>query len=268
MEKVCYWSVGTGDYAYMLANMVHSFRSVGMKEDFHAFTDQPIPDVYQHDPGKLEHDQWFFKLKYLKEKVFNWDYDLFVYLDADTYWTHAYHNIEDRLNRIGCRRFCALESDLCSPLVQHRKWRKFPVPEVVKLYQKCGVTHSKIYNINGGLFAVFKDDLMSFCDDVNNFRKDALAAGWNRVADENCIGFAVQKTTPDTGLMTISKNPGLWACDTKVFNGRLPIDCSWQLDLYLGGSLIVNPAIVHQYDQKKFLIESGKRLLQNKRGQK
>ena len=66
MKDICYWSIGDGKFAKVLQTLVRSFRSVGMKEDFIAFSDRDIEGaktVRIQDFSKSCH---LFKFEFLK----------------------------------------------------------------------------------------------------------------------------------------------------------------------------------------------------------
>ncbi len=54
MSEFCYWTVGLGQDAEPLARCVRTARSVGVKEEFHVFTDAPIEGAFCHSAPEVE----------------------------------------------------------------------------------------------------------------------------------------------------------------------------------------------------------------------
>ena len=85
-NKICYWSIGSGDYSFMIQNLIYSKNLNKVEGDFIAFSDKKLKNCINQtlDPEiPLSLDNYMFKFAYLK-KLIHFDYDYFVFIDADT----------------------------------------------------------------------------------------------------------------------------------------------------------------------------------------
>jgi hypothetical protein len=64
--KICYWSIAWGEYSYILQSLLKSYNDVGLKDDFHVYSDKKLKYCINHelnqsiDLDKLQ----FFKFNY------------------------------------------------------------------------------------------------------------------------------------------------------------------------------------------------------------
>lgn len=254
-KKVCFWSVGDGNYGLMLQNLVHTFRSVGMEEDFVAFSDREIqeatktvllpsfnPQLYLF---KFEFLQWFLKQ----------DYTHIIFLDSDNIFIRK---PPDLVGIMGdSPLFSFFESDCTAPSIR-KEWWGCPLEKYVEMMHACGVIGSKIYNVNGGLFMVKKEAITLVCDLVQDFWTYGLQQGF-LMSDEPPLAYATHMLAINTEDHLLIKHFDVWATDwTGQFKDRLPDGHEWIFKDYMNYTpYVVNPAIVHALKSKTALIQQG-----------
>jgi hypothetical protein len=261
MSEWCYWSIGTGDYAYMLKYLVHTFRSVGMKEDFIALSDQPIPgaetklishfDLERHPLYK------FIYIQHLKRL----NYKYFVYVDADTVFVRKPPDLSSLISDTPFHSFFDSE---CTPSDENRLWMNLPLDIYVQLMREAGVDSQKIYLVNGAFFIVQKEAISKVYRLVKAFWRRGLRRGLY-LSDEPPIAYALHLLCPNQEKHLLKQYGDIWASSggrKPTYTTQLPDGTGWErMDFLHGDSYFVNPAMVHAHKSKEILIKAGKNLV-------
>lgn len=257
MKEICYWSIADGDYAFMLQNLVNSYRSAGMQEDFHAFCDKNISGAILHKIDTFDKGLFMFKYTYLKQVVKGLDYRYFVFLDADNYFVRQPPPMGDLMKNATLHTF--FECDCTRPPSIRKEWQCCPLPVYVQLMRDCGVMSEKVYNVNGGFFMVKRESIDLMCDLMMDFWKYGLQKGYV-FTDEVPLAYAAHMLCEDPEEHLLKSHTNYWCSDwTGCFAGRLPDGNPWMFADYMTHEpYMVNPAIVHAIKSKDALIEQGK----------
>ena len=256
--RFCYWSCDTTrDGPAILATMVASARRAGVTEDFHVFSHKDVPGAVTHRPVKFDLKYHIFKWRMLRDELASLDYDYFVWLDSDNFFTRHPGDFGPRLLR-GNSWWCQMESELTSPAIRRSEWWGAPIPSLVKMFRDHGATHNQVWNTNGGMWIVRKDAIAEFTSHAFAFHERCLALGWSDTHDETPLAWLGQVlVSPTRGVSDPERNTNaetsdVWACDWMGrYTDRLPDGKPWQGEDYLTGvSREVNPAIVHAMRSK------------------
>lgn len=259
-ERFCYWSVADGDdHALMMQTCIASARRQGVKEDFHVFSDREIPGAITHIVEPFEHDRYIFKFEFLKNEVSKLNYDYFVFLDADNFFTRYPGDFTRQLRKN--KWFAQLESEMTTPLVNRGEWwgcpsRLFPV-----LLQHQGVKSKRVWNTNAGLFIVRKDAIDEFYEKAMAFYKFCrFELHLVNFTEEPVLAFLAH-LVDDPTKNTLAATASTWACDwTGHYRDRLPDGNPWQFEDYMTGEKRnnMNPAIVHAMRSKTAMVNAAK----------
>lgn len=256
MNDICFWSVGDGEYAFMLQALVNSFRAVGMEEDFHVFSDRQIDKAITHKVGAFDKRGYFFKLRFLQNQVQQWDYRHYVYIDADTLFIRSPKHLLETLEGLPLHFF--FECDCTLPGLIRKDWWGCPLHEYVRMMRDCGVTSDKVYNVNSGLFIIRREAVDTVCALALDFAKYAVQQGYP-FPDEPSWAYAMHMLCDDPEKHLISRRWDLWCSDWEgVFAKQLPVGKPWIFKEYMSYEPhTVNPAIVHAIKSKDLLISLG-----------
>ena len=214
VESFSYWSVADGpEHSAMMATCIASARRVGVKEDFHVYSDREIPGAINHKTGAFDHSRYIFKLEFLKNEVSKLDYSFFVFLDADNlFCRHPGNETFSSLLRSN-GWFVQLESEMTSPFVKRDDWwgcqsRLFPI-----LLKYLGVKSEKIWNTNAGFWIVRKEAIQEFYDKAINFykycRNNLRLINFTEEPPLAFVGHFVDDPEKNTWEATKS----VWSCD-------------------------------------------------------
>lgn len=249
----CYWSIGTDRYAELLTAMVASARAVGVTEDFHCWTNRPVPGAICHPTGDFDNWGWLFKLVFLRREVIELKYDYFVYLDADT-WFVRHPGDPGRLLR-DTPLHVTLEADLTLP-TDVPIWWDYPTETLVRLMRVAGVAHPAVYNVNGGMFIVRRAAIKALYDLANHFWRFARQHGVYCV-DEPLLAYAAQMLIDHPEAHTLRATHDFWATDAHGrYARRLPDGQPFHFrGFHRQHDLHINPAIVHVVRGKQPLFE-------------
>jgi hypothetical protein len=262
-KKICYWSISWGDYDYMLQSLVASFKEVGMSEDFITFTEKPIKNCinYRLD-SDIENDRLqFFKFEYLKRKMQEMDYDIFVFIDADHFFVRKPEiEIQDILKDSPWHSF--LESPINMQNTQRSDWWGIPNFHFVNFMRHNGVLSNEIRNTNGGFWICNKNFINQASDLAYQFHNYLKSNGFT-VPEEVSIAYLSHLMSPIIKDRFLENYTNYWASDwAEIFKDKLPEDKEWEYTSYMTYEKIkVRPAIVHAMRSKKALIENGKNQL-------
>jgi len=261
--KICYWSIAWGSYNYILQTLLKSFKDVGMKEDFHIFSDMKLKYAHNHDLiASIELDKLqFFKFHYLKE-ISKLDYDIFVFIDADHFFVKKPEiTIEEILNEDGWHSF--LESPVNSNKTKRKDWWGIENEDLVKYFHELGVTEEEIRNTNGG-FWICKKEFVNQAFDLAFKCHNYLKSKNHIVPEEVSIGY-ISHMTKNPKNRYAEKYFNYWASDwTNNFLNQIPQNRYWQWVSYMTNEIfLINPAIVHAMRSKNALINDGKNILTN-----
>ena len=259
MARLCFWSVGDGEHAYILQSLVHSFHAAGMQEDFHAFSDRPIEGAFTHPIRSFEKHAYLFKFAFLHSFVQKLEgYTHFAFLDADNYFVRKPKKNFNEFVKVS-PLIAFLESDCTSPNVKRHTWRDCPLPDYIRFMREMGVKSKKIYNVNAGFFIVEKAMVETVCRLALEFWEHAYQHGVF-FTEEAPLAYAAHMLTHDLEQILLHHHFDLWASDwTGHFINRLPNGEEWIFDDYMTGKpYFVNPAIVHALRSKQALIAQSK----------
>jgi hypothetical protein len=252
-KRFCYWSVVDGDYRAMMAACIASARAVGVTEDFHVWSVEPVAGAIQHRCGPLNKELFMFKLEYLRREVRRLDYDAYVWLDADNWFVR---HPGDVLRVLGNDPVHAcLESDVTRRGSKRSDWWGIPLDRFVELMRAKGVRRQSIYNTNAGMWIVRREAVERFCELMVDFWLACEANFWT-VTEEAPLAYAAQRLCASPALHTQRLTGDLWASDwTGYFAGRLPDGRDWEYeDFFTDARYPVNPAIVHAMRSKDQLV--------------
>ncbi|MBA3816962.1 MAG: hypothetical protein H0X29_10695 [Parachlamydiaceae bacterium] len=255
MQDICFWSVGDGDYAYILQTLVNSFHAVGMKSDFHVFSDREIYGAITHKVAEFDKRRCFFKFNFMQSQLKHWDYRHFIYLDADTVFLKAPTiSLIELLKSDPLHLF--FESDCTMPQVKRKEWWGCPLPEYVRLMHECGVINPHIYNVNGGFCIVQKHAMDIVCELAIDFVKYAARQHYN-FPDEPGWAYALHMLCKIPEQHLLSCHRDVWCSDWEgVFKEHLPDGKPWVFRDYISNSsFTINPAIVHAIRSKDLLVK-------------
>lgn len=257
VKEVCYWSVGDGDYAYMLQGLVSSFHAVGMQDDFHVFSDRDVIGAKRHPIGHFDKRGCFFKFKFLQDQVKQWDYQHYIYIDADSLFVRKPKPLLGLLQGSPLHLFC--EGDCTRADMKDKHWWGCPLEDYVKLMRDCGVVSDRVYHVNGGFFIIKREAVDLVCDLAYDFARYATRCGI-LLPDEPAWAYAMHMLCVDPDGHLLSKHTDVWCSDWEgVFAESLPNGQPWLFKDYMTlKPREVNPAIVHAIKSKKLLIEYGK----------
>ncbi|CCB87438.1 putative uncharacterized protein [Parachlamydia acanthamoebae UV-7] len=264
MKKICFWSVGDGEYAIMLQNLVHSFREVGMEEDFIAFSDRPIQGATQTIiTPSFDKKFYLFKFSFLKWFI-NQNYDYVVFLDSDNFFVRHTPNLLELMNDTPIHTF--FECDLSYP-AERKTWWECPLEKYVSMMHDCGITSEKVYNINGGFFIIKREAIQLVCELAQDFWTYAAEQGF-LLTDEPPLAYAAQMLCGDIEKHLLKNHFDIWATDwTAQYKDRLPDGHEWIFKDYMRyNTFVINPAIVHALKSKKALISEGSKYLKRSNG--
>lgn len=258
MKEVCYWSVGDGDFGYMLQSLVSSYRSVGMKEDFLAFSDREIDGAQTQILKSFDKSFYLFKFSFL-EYLKKFPYRYFIFIDADSYFVRKPHSILKFMKNSPIHSF--LESDLTVPSIR-QDWHRCPLPEMVQLMRDCGINQPHVYNVNGGFFIVQREAIDIVCQLVIDFWKHGFEKGY-AFTEEPSLAYATQMLCGNTEEHLLINHRDVWGTDwTAHYKNHLPDGKEWVFkDYFTEKTYLINPAIVHVLKGKGLLISQGKNLL-------
>jgi hypothetical protein len=259
MEDFCYWSVGDGDYAYMMQALVHSFRSVGMKEEFIAFSDRSIEGATTHLVSPFEKLGNLFKFKFLKE-LKDLPFRYFVFLDSDNLFMRKPPDLFPLVADTPLHVF--FEGNCSHPPtpLRRKNWWGCPLPIYVGLMRDCGVLNEHVYNVNAGFFIIKREAIDTVCTLAYDFWEYGMSHGY-AFTEEPPLAYAAQMLCADPAQHLLTRHLDIWASDwAYYFANRLPKGNPWTLKDWLGfDEYLVNPAIVHLIKSKPLLVQLGKK---------
>jgi hypothetical protein len=240
----------------MFAATVRSARRVGVFKDFHVWSERPVPDTIHHPAAPFDKQHYLFKLRFLRDEVSRLDYDYFIWLDADTWFTR--HPGDPLRVLQGAPVHASLESDACAAGNQRPDWWNCPLPRYAQLMRSMGVQSRAIFNVNAGFWIVNRDVIGTFCQVCLEFWAEAQRQGFT-FTEEAPLAYATHLLCGNPYLHTLRASADLWASDwTGHFKGRLPDGLPWFfVDYFSGQRFPVNPAMVHAMRSKEALMAVG-----------
>jgi hypothetical protein len=265
MKKTfCYWTVTWGDYDYIAQSMINSARSVGINEDFYAFTEKPIKNCFNRRLNKdIKLDQLqFFKFEYLKHEIQKLNYDYFVFIDADHYFVR-----KPDISPLDIVKDSPWHSFLESPIntleTKRADWWQVPNRAMTSLMRMSGINSQVIRNSNGGFWICQKEFINQACHLAYEFHH--FLKSYNiTVPEEVSIAYLSHLLSPFVKDRYIENYLNYWASDwTENFKDEIPSGRSWEYVSYMSlEKSVVNPAIVHAMRSKNALIKHGKDYLE------
>lgn len=255
-NKFCYWTVADGDHGKMMAACIDSARKVGVNENFHVYSDKPVPGAITHEAGNFKKDHYLFKLDFLKDRVHKLFYEYFIFLDADSYFVRNPGNILQYLK--GGPVHIALESDCNQSSSPRRDWWFCPLEEYSQMMREKGVRSNQIFNMNAGMWIVHRDSIPAVHRLAYEFWNHAKSKGYE-FTEEAPLAYVGHMMMANPYKHLVKTNPEFWASDWMGhFKGRLPVDEPWNFHDYMTHDPIgVQPAIVHAMRSKEKLIKYG-----------
>ncbi|QDV25413.1 hypothetical protein [Aureliella helgolandensis] len=251
--RFCYWSVADGFYSHLMSACIASARATGVTQDFHVWTDKPIPGATCHPCGKYEHKNYLFKFDFLLKAV-ELPYDYFIFLDADNYFVRHPGDILRLVREAPVH--VLLESDCTHPTNTRPDWWGCPLQEYARLMRLQGVQSRSIFNTNAGFWIVHRDVARRAVELGLEFWHAAHTAGYS-FTEEAPLAYVGHMLMGNPYTHTLEENVDAWASDwTGVFADRLPSDREWMFTDYLAGHQTrVRPAIVHCMRSKQAMYE-------------
>lgn len=238
----------------IINTMIKSARAVGVTEEFHVFSPQPVDDstyttyhpIWSSQPWRSH----MAKLDFLRQLA-NTDYDYCVWLDSDNYFTRHPGDLSNLIRDNKC--WVSMEGEITGPNVRHKDWwsMKFAGNEIIDKMRALGCG-DRIWNTNGGMWIVRRDAITEFADKCEQVFQ-ALKPDHQTVTDEPPLAIACMTMTPDAELNTIEHYGDTWAIDWagRIFKNRLPDGQPWLYEVWLTGEQhTINPAIVHAMGSK------------------
>jgi hypothetical protein len=261
--KICYWSIAWGEYSYILQSLLKSYNDVGLKNDFHVYSDKKLKYCINHELNKsIELDKLqFFKFNYLKKELSKLNYDIFVFIDADHFFVRKPEiKIEDILGEDNWHSF--LESPVNSYRTQRQDWWGIPNYHLVKYFKELGVKTEEIRNTNGGYWICRKNFINSACDLAFNCH-EYLKSNFFIVPEEVSVGYISHMVSKNQEKRYAENYLDYWASDwTSNFGNILPENRPWIWTSYMTNERFkVNPSLVHAMRSKNALIKFGKNIL-------
>ena len=250
----CYWSVADGYYSQMMKSCIRSARAVGVKEDFHVFSDTNIPGATCHPAGDFNKACYLFKLTFLKQ-IAELDYDYFVFLDCDNWFVRHPGNLLNLMK--GSPIHVLFECDCTRESNERGDWWDCPLDEFVRLMTDLGVKSRSIFNVNGGFWIVKKSAVERVYDLARSFWYYARDEGYE-FTEEAPLAYAAHMLIGNPYAHTLRTNRETWVSDwTGHYDDCLPDGKSWDYVDYLDFSLVrVSPAIVHCMKSKQAMIHA------------
>jgi hypothetical protein len=240
----------------MMAAAIYSARQMGVKENFHVWSDTPIPGAITHHSGQFDKSHYKFKLDFLHRQVKGLFYEYFVFVDADSWFVR---NPGDIINY--CQdspvHIC-MESNCDNPDAYRKDWWGCPLEEYCRLMRAKGVRCKQIFNMNAGLWIVHRDAIDKLYRLAYEFWHFAQQSGYT-FTEEAPLAFVGHMMMGNPYKHQLRMAPELWASDwLGHFKDRIPVDEAWDFHDYMTDELIrVQPAIVHAMGSKDKLIQIG-----------
>jgi hypothetical protein len=176
MKTFMYWTIGDGKHGKMAATLVASARRAGVTADFHVWTDLPeIPGAIVHPCGNFDKTLYMFKFHFLKNEVSKLNYDHFIFLDADNYFTSNPGDLGEMMGN--SKVFVQMENEVNSNS-KRRDWWSCPVNEYSTFMQSVGVKPGKMYNCNAGLWSVAKSAVDEFYEKATYIFNESHKKGY------------------------------------------------------------------------------------------
>ena len=259
-KKFCYWTISWGDYDYITQSLVNSAQEVGIEEDFYAFTEKEINNCinFRLNPNIHNDQLQFFKFKYLQEEMSKFDYEYFIFIDADHFFVRKPSMSIDEI-MMGDPWHSFLESPVNSQKTKRNDWWSIPNNIFEFFMRKNGIFSQEIRNTNGGFWICHKDFIDTATKLAINFH--SYLAKYNYIAPEEVsIAYLSHLFSPKIENRFIERFTNYWAADwTGHFKEELPVDKEWMSKSYMTyEDLKVKPAIVHAMRSKELLIKKSK----------
>lgn len=255
MGNFCYYTCDTTPRGQQLITaMIQQARVAGVTEDFHVFANKPVdlPGVINYSVGPIDIKYHTFKWRLLRDFLADLNYDYFVWLDSDTWFTRNPGDLEAQLLR-GNKMWCQLESEITSPDNKKPHWWDVPNRALIKLFRDHGAGDT-VWSSNGGMFIVRREAVREVVHELEQFHQLCLSAGYKNVHDEFCLAWLgqVKPFVLDPEKNTSVETCEIWSCDWMgTFDGRLPTSDPWEsVDWLTGARRTVTPAIIHAMRSK------------------
>lgn len=255
--KWCYWTVADGKHGDMMAGCIKSAREVGVQTDFHVWSDKPVAGAIHHQTGNFDKRNYLFKLHFLKNEVSKLDYDWFVFIDADSFFTRNPGNLPEQLCKRDPIHVC-LESK-CLPESKRKDWWGIPTEKYIELMRKNGVKTYEIYNTNAGFWIVHKSVINQVYSLAMQFWEKCHKLGYTQTTEEPPLAYVGHMLIVYEAHHNMANGRNIWASDWKgVWKDKLPADETWKFTDYMNDlENDVKPAIVHAMRSKDALIKYG-----------
>lgn len=253
--KYCYWSAVDGDYCQMMSAVVRSARAVGVTEDFHVWSDQPVAGTVHHPIAKLHKAHYLFKFTFLRDAVRTLAYDYFVWLDADSWFVRQPGDLLRLMQSSPVH--ASLEADACAPAATRADWWGCPLTTYAQLMRESGVRSRSIFNVNAGFWIVQREAIDTFFSLCFEFWHFCRGRGYE-FTEEAPLAYATHMLCGNAYAHTLESTADAWASDwTGCYRDRLPDGKAWIFsDYFTGREFQVNPAIVHAMRSKSVLMRA------------
>jgi hypothetical protein len=192
-------------------------------------------------------EKWgcYFKFTFLERYLKTLDYDYLVWLDAENYFVRKPQITIEQLMQ-GSPIHTFLECDMVPATNARKEWWGCPSDQLIKFYRDQGVVSKKIYNVNGGFFAIMRSFIPQFTRLAFGFKDYCARHGYTFV-DEVPLSYVTHLCCGDVELHTLDKFSDIWGCDwTDNYVDKLPDGREWMATNYMTNQKhLVNPDVVH-----------------------
>lgn len=257
------WSVGWGNYGYMLQSLVKSISDCNIDADVIVFCDKNLKycKTLPMDSNIHLDRLWFWKFDYL-QKAASLGYENLIFLDSDHYFVRKPKiEFDEILGDDMWHSF--LESPMNSEETRRSDWWGAKGEEMTSIWRVFGVTQKTTYNTNGGFF-ICKNNFAEKAREVAfAFRDFAKKLNYN-FPDEVSISVLSHMFSKNYENRLHYKYTDLWGSEwTGELKDKIPDGTPWKHVEYMTGrESIINPCIVHAMRSKMALIEMGKKIIE------
>lgn len=262
-KRICYWSIGWGDYSYMIQSLINSKLKFQIDGDFIAFSDKSIKNCVNEKLDNnisLDLSSYMFKFDYLL-KLLEYDYDYFIFVDADSLFVNKPNMCPTILvDKTPWHSF--LESPINLITTKRKDWWGVPVNTLTRMYRELGIASSEIRNMNAG-FWICKKQFIEQAVKLGRECYQFFASRGFKITEEIPMAYISNYISADNSIHFHEKYSNYWASDwTGVFKDSIPQYKEWEYESYMTGEkFTVLPCLIHAIRSKKVLVEIGKNYL-------
>ena len=240
----CYWSAVEGEDAAIMSSAIRSARRVGVTEDFHVWSPDPVPGATHHLCGPLERWGGIFKFVFLCRAVQDLDYEAYVWIDADSWFVRHPGDVLKVMQ--GAPMHASLETNFAEAKHAAAPLWGSRAEVMLELMRSGGVRSNALFTVDGGLFVVRRAAVDTVYELAREFWIFCRDRG-QRLEHEPLLSFVMHLLCGNPYAHTLERTADLWACDRHgCFRDGPPIGQPWKFqDCFGYEPQMVNPAILH-----------------------